>query len=132
MESRASDEASSPRVLVTVSFGDLPTLNRLEAIGHKAEILEPKGDEDLAALHRYLFASSEPPERELRGDVRLFSAPGEGRESIEIARRILQEARAGVPFDEMAVFVRAPQRYVGLLEHALTRAGIPAWFDRGT
>ena len=37
-----------------------------------------------------------------------------------------------MPFDEMAVFVRSPQRYVGLLEHAFTRAGVPAWFDRGT
>ena len=44
--------------------------------------------------------------------MRLFSAPGEGRESVEIARRILDEARAGVPFDEMAVFVRSPRDYV--------------------
>src|SRR5262249_19700580 len=35
-------------------------------------------------------------------------------------------------FDEMAVFLRAPDRYVGLLEHAFRRAGVPAWFDRGT
>ena len=70
--------------------------------------------------------------------MRFFSAPGEGRESVEIARRIVQEARRGVPFDEIAVFVRAPEAYVGLLEHALRRA-LPddrgyarAWFDRGT
>ena len=37
-----------------------------------------------------------------------------------------------MPFDEIAVFVRSPQRYAGLLEHAFKRAGIPAWFDRGT
>ena len=35
-------------------------------------------------------------------------------------------------FDEMAILVRAPQSYFGLLEHALERAGVPAWFDRGT
>jgi ATP-dependent helicase/nuclease subunit B len=28
--------------------------------------------------------------------------------------------------------VRAPQQYAGLLEHALDRAGIPAYFERGT
>src|SRR4029077_7363270 len=61
-----------------------------------------------------------------------YSAPGEGRECVEIARRVLQEAARGVSFDEMAVFLRAPDPYVGLLEHALRRAGIPAWFDRGT
>ena len=62
----------------------------------------------------------------------LFSAPGEGREAIEIARRLLQEAERGVPFDQMAVLLRAPQTYLGVLEHALDRAGIPAWFHRGT
>ena len=130
--------ASSGAVLVTVPFGDIATLTRLESLGMKADVLEQKGDGDLVALRRYLFARTQPPEREPAGDVRFFSAPGEGRECVEIARRIAQEARRGVPFDEMAVFVRAPQRYVGLLEHALKRAipgadGRPlAWFDRGT
>ena len=64
--------------------------------------------------------------------VHVFSAPGEGREAVEIARRVLHEAARGVPFDQMAVLLRAPQTYLGLLEHAFARAGIPAWFERGT
>jgi hypothetical protein len=32
----------------------------------------------------------------------------------------------------MAIVLRAPQTYLGVLEHALDRAGIPAWFHRGT
>src|SRR5262249_49970196 len=48
------------------------------------------------------------------------------------ARRILREARRGVPFDRMAIALRAPQHYAGLLEHALERAGVPVYFDRGT
>ena len=64
--------------------------------------------------------------------MQVFSAPGEAREAVEIARRMLAEAARGVRFDEMAVLVRAPQQYLGLLEHALARAAIPAWFDRGT
>jgi CRISPR/Cas system-associated exonuclease Cas4 (RecB family) len=32
----------------------------------------------------------------------------------------------------MAVFLRSPQQYVGLLEHACARGGVPAYFDRGT
>src|SRR5437899_968065 len=51
---------------------------------------------------------------------------------VEIARRILKEADRGVRFDEMAIVIRSPQQYVGLLEHALARAGVPAYFDRGT
>jgi ATP-dependent helicase/nuclease subunit B len=122
----------APRVLITIPFGDVATLAKWQTLGLEPEVLPQTGDSDLAALRRYLFARSQPPEREPAGDVRFFSAPGEGRESVEIARRIVQEARSGVPFDEIAVFVRAPQRYIGLLEHALRRAGVPAWFDRGT
>ncbi len=62
----------------------------------------------------------------------IFSAPGEGREAVEIVRRVLREADAGVPFDEVAVLLRAPHTYLGLLEHAFARAGVPAWFERGT
>src|SRR6185369_6001236 len=43
-----------------------------------------------------------------------------------------REARHGRRFDEMAILVRSPHSYFGLLEHALSRAGVPAWFDRGT
>ena len=51
---------------------------------------------------------------------------------MEIARRILKEAERGVRFDEIAIVVRPAQQYAGLLEHALDRAGIAAYFDRGT
>jgi hypothetical protein len=120
------------QTLMTVPFGDVAALERLATLGLEPEVLEQKGDSDLVALRRYLFAKSQPPERTPAGDVRFFSAPGEGRESVEIARRILQEARSGVAFDDIAVFLRSPQRYLGLLDHALRRAGVPAWFDRGT
>ena len=79
-----------------------------------------------------MFADEPPPAGENDDSVVLFSAPGEGREAIEIARRLLQEAGRGVPFDQMAVLLRAPQTYLSVLEHALERAGIPAWFHRGT
>jgi ATP-dependent helicase/nuclease subunit B len=123
---------AAPDVLVTIPFGDLTTLDRFKTIGLKPTVLEPPGASDLTALKRYVFATRQPPERKALGDVRIFSAPGEGRECVEIARRILHEARAGVPFDQIAVFVRSPRDYVGLLGHAFSRAGIPAWFDRGT
>ncbi|HEX2455783.1 MAG TPA: PD-(D/E)XK nuclease family protein [Vicinamibacterales bacterium] len=122
---------AASEALVTVPFGDLNALDRLRPLA-RIEVLEPPGEGDLTALRRYLFATKQPPERKPRGDVRLFSAPGEGRECIEIARRILDEVRAGARFDEIAVYLRSPREYVGLLEHAFARAGIEAWFDRGT
>ena len=134
---------ASPDVLITVPFGDVKALARLASLGVKPEVLVQTGDADLVALRRYMFAGSKLKPREPSGDVRFFSAPGEGRECVEVARRILDEARRGVAFDEIAVFVRSPDRYSGLLEHAFRRArssdqrdevnrGIPAWFDRGT
>jgi CRISPR/Cas system-associated exonuclease Cas4 (RecB family) len=122
----------APRALVTVPAGDARTLAQLEQRSANVESLEWKGDTDLTRLAQHLFSTEPPPERERTGELVWFSAPGEGRECVEIARRVLKEAASGVRFDEMAVLIRSPQQYIGVLEHALTRAGIPAYFDRGT
>jgi RecB family exonuclease len=93
----------------------------------------PEPTNDLGQLRRFLFERAvQPPPRTLDGSLEFFSAPGEGRECIEIVRRMLGHARAGIRFDEMAVLVRAPQTYFGPLEGAFRRAGVPGWFDRGT
>jgi len=123
---------TTPRVTATAPRGDRDAIEQLEAMGGRREEAPPAGTTDLACLRRFLFSADLPPERELDGSLEFFSAPGEGRECVEIARRIVKEARAGVRFDEMAVLVRSPHSYFGLLEHALGRAAVPAWFDRGT
>ena len=129
----ASVIAGGGDVLATIPRGDRRSLQRLIEAGGTLEQLDESGDGDLSALRRYLFETDlEPPQRTRDGSLELFSAPGEGRECVEMARRVLKEARRGVAFDQMAIFVRSPQSYFGLLEHALRRAGIPAWFDRGT
>ncbi len=109
--------------------------NARTALERAGGVVTPAGApraSSLDQLRSCLFSGETPPQRDEDATVQFFSAPGEGREAVEIARRILEEARHGVPFDEMAVLVRAPQQYHGLFEHALSRAGIPAWFDRGT
>jgi hypothetical protein len=126
---KAAIEASSGAI-VTVPAGDVLTIT---ALGLNAPVapVAPVAPA-LSRLQEFLFSPQAPP-RGLEDDsVVLFSAPGEGREAVEIARRLLQEAARGVPFDQMAVLLRAPQTYLGVLEHALERAGIPAWFHRGT
>src|SRR5215510_10836868 len=122
----------APQVMITVPAGDADTANQLEKRGVRPQIIEDAAHNDLAQLARYLFSKEPPPERKRSGELVWFSAPGEGRECIEIARRILQEADRGVRFDEMAIVIRSAQQYVGLLEHALSRAGVAAYFDRGT
>lgn len=68
---------------------------------------------------------------ELDARVVLLSAPGEARECVEIARRVLAEAERGVPFDRMAILLRAPEQYRAHLIEALRRARVPAFFSRG-
>jgi CRISPR/Cas system-associated exonuclease Cas4 (RecB family) len=120
--------------LVTCPAGDEATRRTFEQQGLAVEEIEDDAAEtgDLGRLRRHIFSLDPPPIAVPTGDVRLFSAPGEAREALEIARRVLDEAAAGVRFDEMAVCLRTPQHYLGLLEHALQRAGVPAFFDRGT
>ena len=118
-------------VVATVPTHDASARQALERCGGALETVDGPRRSDLEHLRACLFSGEAPAPRTLDGSLEFFSAPGEGRECVEIARRILREARAGVPFDEMAVFVRSPEHYQGLLEHAFERARIRAWFDRG-
>src|SRR5581483_10969979 len=64
--------------------------------------------------------------------VEFFSAPGEGLECVEIARRILRLTANGFAFDRIAILLRSPDRYQPLVEEALRRAGIPGYYSRGS
>jgi len=128
----AAVASRTPEMLAIVPDGDDSALAALTAAGGTPEAIAEDETSDLARLRRFIFSADLPPVRRPRGDVRLFSAPGEGREAVEIVRRALDEAERGVPFDEMAVFLRTPQQYLGLLEHACARGGVPVYFDRGT
>jgi hypothetical protein len=133
---------SSPAVLATVPAGDRDTVAALvgagavpdDDAGSAASIPAPATETRLHRLGRWLFSDDDPPAPDDADDdtVHFLSAPGEGRECVEIARRLRDEAAAGVPFDEMAVFLRSPETYSAHLETAFRRAGIPAWFARGT
>jgi CRISPR/Cas system-associated exonuclease Cas4 (RecB family) len=121
----------APASLLTVAAGDDRTLLLLPAGATVEESDRPGGTSALERVRHGLFsetASAGPDGSE----VVCFSAPGEGREAVEVARRILTEAARGVAFDDIAVVLRAPDSYWGPLEHALARAGVPAWYARGT
>jgi CRISPR/Cas system-associated exonuclease Cas4 (RecB family) len=131
----------APEVIATVPAGDERTLSFFRDQA-KFDLIdqdqpdERTGDEkegSLARLQRRLFveglASAEgTPDDE----VTVFSAPGAGRECAEIARRILDAARQGIPFDRIAVLLRSPEEYRSHLEEAFARAGIPAHFAKGS
>jgi ATP-dependent helicase/nuclease subunit B len=86
----------------------------------------------LEHLRQFLFSPRPQKFAQNDGRFEFFSAPGEGLEAVEIARRIIRLAREGVAFDQVAILLRNPDRYQPMIEDALRRARIPAWFSRGT
>ena len=126
-------------LVATVPAGDDRTRAALGGLplATEASIDEPLPATDpLVRVRQRLFETIEPGAAERSPDagdgVTLFSAPGEARECVEVARAVQQQARLGIPFDRMAVLLRAPQVYAAPLETALRRAGVEAWFARGT
>jgi ATP-dependent helicase/nuclease subunit B len=119
----------APEVLALITSG----AESVEAIlGVTAEDLDQETpDTPLEHLRRYLFSPNPPPSGAQTG-FELFSAPGEGLEAVEIARRILRLSSEGCSFDQVAILLRSPERYQPVIEEALRRASIPAYFSRGT
>jgi hypothetical protein len=126
----------APEILATVPTADASTLKRI-----LVDLEWPIEDLDRGAgaaetalenLQRNLFGQSAGPVAASGGTgVEIFSGPGEGRECVEIARRLLARAREGVPFERMAVLLRSPEAYRASLEEAFARAAIPAHFAHG-
>jgi len=126
--------AKNEHLLATVPAGDERSIERLEhALDLRAERhAEIGNDRALVRLQRHLFSAREAPIGTLDDEVSIVSAPGEGRECVEIARLVHREADRGVPFDRMAILLRAPASYRAVLEEALRRARVPAHFSEGS
>jgi CRISPR/Cas system-associated exonuclease Cas4 (RecB family) len=120
--------ARAKDALVTVIAGDAATLARIEHIAKPEPIASSVVP---AAIHEQLFVERNDL-RVPEGALSVFSAPGESRECVEIARIAKAEAEGGASFDRMAILLRTPARYRAHLEEALRRASIPAHFARGT
>ncbi|HVN29945.1 MAG TPA: hypothetical protein VMT64_15720, partial [Candidatus Binataceae bacterium] len=127
--------ARAPAFLATIPVGDELTMSSLERalkVELRRVVVEsaPRTT-SLRNLQDHLFRDA-PKEATLDDSVAIVSAPGEMHEAVEIARRIQEEARRGVPFDRIAVLCHVGERYGPYLEEALHRAGIPAYFATGT
>lgn len=130
--------ALAPRVTVVCPARDRQTLRAVGGqASHRTEDSEPLGSDpvsDLRRVQQRVFAPSvAPPKSTDASDdsFAFFSAAGEGQEAVEVARRALALADEGVAFDDMAILVRQPGAVLPLVEDALGRAGIPAYFARG-
>jgi CRISPR/Cas system-associated exonuclease Cas4 (RecB family) len=131
--------AAGARVACTVPAADRVTRDTLAAVA-SVDWYELPSDHagPLARAQEQVFREGADGSDALPGGTapdttfEFFSAPGEGREAIEIVRRVLTEASRGVRFDRMAVVLRSPNLYSTHLEAAFHRAGVPAYFARGT
>jgi RecB family exonuclease len=103
-----------------------------ECLGVRERLLAEVEPGRLGHVRRYLFEAEIPAAPARDDTLELFSAPSELMECVEIARRAQALAAQGVPFDRMAVFIRQVDAYQPLLEEALRRAGVPAYFHHGT
>jgi len=124
--------ARSPDVLVTVAAGDERTLESLRALSIVPEELPAEGPPRDLQTRLFSERDAEALPVEAEQALVITSAPGENRECVELARAILAEAERGVPFDQMAIVLRAPQAYRAHVEEAMRRARIPVHFARGS
>lgn len=130
--------ARSRDPLLSAPAGDPWVRRLLDAHPSAGDAIDPADVRDVPAallrVHAGLFEPSDAAREAMPGDesVDTMSAPGEGRECVEVARTILAHAEQGTPFDRIAIVIRAPESYASHLETALRRAGIPAYFGRGT
>jgi hypothetical protein len=125
-----SDEDQVGGRAIVPAAGFQPTYGRLK--GGCGQYWPPSNPANtLDRIRQSLFAQTVPPDGEPDSSLDYFSAAGESLECVEIARRIRKSAADGVAFDRMAILLRSPERYQPLVEEALRRAGIPAYFSRG-
>ena len=129
----AAIASRSAELVATTPSGDTRTRERLVRVaGLRVEPLDVHSPaSSLARLQMHLFEDRTSDPASLGDDVVVLSAPGESRECVEIARRLLGYAAEGVPFDRMAVLLRSVEEYRPHLEEALQRAAIPAYFAQG-
>jgi ATP-dependent helicase/nuclease subunit B len=133
----AAAASLAPAAAATVPAGDEEALAAILAVLGRTALPEDLDDSpprnSLERVCRYVFVSETGAPRESDATLDFFSAAGEGLECVEIARRIRAMADSErLPFDRMAILLRNPDRYLPLVEDALRRAGIPAYFTRGS
>ncbi len=123
---------SAPRAVAAIQEHDTETLEAMRTLfGVLPEPPSVDGSSALAQARIRVFTTEAAAPTDPDESVQYFAAPGESLESVEIARRIRDAAAAGLPFDRIAVLLRH-SGYQPYVEEALGRAGIPAYYSRGT
>jgi ATP-dependent helicase/nuclease subunit B len=123
----------SPTVLAIALDRDEDLIHQLtHIVGQPVSHAVTPARTTLDRLRAFLFSTGTSQTSPSDDTLEFFSAPGEGLECVEIARRIRRLAAQGFAFDRVAILLRSPERYQPLVEEALRRAGIPGYFTRGS
>ncbi|MGA8731065.1 MAG: PD-(D/E)XK nuclease family protein [Terracidiphilus sp.] len=124
-------KARSSAVFATIADGDERSISAYRMIADEYLADSATATTSLDRVQHYVFGPTPESSYKEDGKVQFFSAPGEGRECVEIVRRIQAAAKSGMAFDHTGIALRSPQTYAPMLEAALERAGIDAYFARG-
>jgi len=89
-----------------------------------APVAPPPPPPDLQRLREALFEAA-GGEALAPSGLELVTAPGEAAEARAIARRLLREARRGVPFEQMGVVLPRPADYAAVFADLFDRLGVP-------
>ena len=119
------------QLTVTMPVDDTESTEALAPLNPQITTCEEPVGSALDRVRAYLFALDAVEAGEPDPSVTLFSAPGEAREALEIARSIMEQTRRGVRFDEIAILLRNPKQYAAHIETAFRRAEIPVYFAHG-
>jgi hypothetical protein len=112
----------SSRVLATAPPHDEPAVRVWRDAGAALETLRRERPTDLGSIQTLpVFRGRPAPQRESDGASSSSRRRARGASASRLRGGCCARARRGVAFDEMAVLVRAPAHYLGLLEHALAR-----------
>ena len=140
LESQAAGEfvsamvSKSPAVLVAAQSAVVSDWEKL--LGAASKEVTVNASTGLTSAQNHLFSREIIPPLPPDETCSLFSAPGPALEAVEIARTLRDAADVnkggGMPFDAMAILMRKPAHYQQVIEEALRRARIPAYFTRGT
>lgn len=116
----------------------LPTLSWLKNLGCEQVALEGQAfagsRSPLRRISQSIFSPfRQPADEELaNGPIEIVSAPGEGREATEIARRCLWWVKdRGFKFSEIGILLRSAEPYAPLLAETFSHAGIPFYLHGG-
>jgi ATP-dependent helicase/nuclease subunit B len=102
-----------------------------EILGVRATALQKPAISCLEHAQANAFSLKVSAARPRDESFEMFSASGEGLECVEIVRKIGELVETGIAFDQIAILMRSPERYQSVLEEALHRSKIPAWFSHG-